>query len=188
MQPSITKNLIHCGRQSGFLSLFRLAKMTFQLLPISLSQLQDLSQSVAPASLEFAYEPDALPHSFVAAASLAAIRDAGCPAWCSTYYVVRSSNMKIVGSAAFMGAPHLNSVEIGYGMSSAVRNQGAATCAVKDLVSLALRNGMESVFAEASPDNGASEKVLQKTGFKRVSSRVDAEDGEVGNWLFTAVA
>lgn len=87
-----------------------------------------------------------------------------------------------------MGTPHLESVEIGYGMSSVARNQGAATLAVNDLVSIAFRNGMKRVTAEASPENGASVRVLEKAGFKLVGSRVDDEDGEVGQWVMASEA
>ena len=87
-----------------------------------------------------------------------------------------------------MSAPHMKSVEIGYGMSEIARNQGATTLAVKDLVSLAFRNGMERVTAEASPQNRASERVLEKVGFKLIGYRIDDEDGKVGKWLIESDA
>ena len=156
--------------------------MTYQLLPIPLSQLRELSIPIAPTTLGFDVEGEALPPAFVAAASLELIEGQGGPAWCSTYYILRCSDMRIVGSGCFKRTPYLNSVEIGYGIVPTARNSGAATQAVKDFVSLAFRNGLVCVTAEVTPENLASIKVLEKAGFSCVGSRVDDEDGLVQQW------
>lgn len=157
--------------------------MQYALLPVSLAQLRDLANSITPATLSFEVEDDSLPPDFVAAESLRQIEDEGCPDWCSTYLILRLSDMKVVGSGSFKRAPCEGSVEIGYGIAAVARNRGAATQAAKSFVSLALRNGMVRVTAEASPDNPASTKVLQNAGFKSVGSRVDEEDGPVNLWV-----
>ena len=162
--------------------------MQYELVPVSLVQLRELANSMTPATLAFEAEDHSLPPDFVAAESLRQIEDEGCPDWCSTYLILRLSDKKIVGSGCFKRAPSQGSVEIGYGIAATARNRGAATQAVKNFVSLALRNGMVRVTAEASPDNPASTKVLQNAGFMCVGRRVDEKDGPVDLWAATGEA
>lgn len=60
-------------------------------------------------------------------------------------------------------------VETGYGLADAFRRQGLATEAVDALVAIALSNGASQVRADTTVNNRASQRVLEKTGFRELS-------------------
>ena len=156
--------------------------MQYWLSAVPINQLRDLSNSIRPTSLSFSAEEDSLPPDFVARASLQHVEAEGGPGWCTTYYIVRDEDKKIVGSGCFKSLPREGSVEVGYGIAPSARRRGAATQAVKEFVEIAFCNGMVRVFAEVEAENQASARVLHAAGFVLVGSREDEEDGTVGIW------
>ena len=72
-----------------------------------------------------------------------------------------------IGDLCFKGPPEKGGVEIGYGTEPGYEGQGYMTEAVQHLAEWALTNtDVYTVFAETAPDNAASQRVLEKAGFK----------------------
>lgn len=89
----------------------------------------------------------------------------------------------VVGSAAFKSVPTDGKVEIGYGVAESCRHRGFATQGVRLLVREAFAWGLVSeVYAEASPINGASQRVLEKAGFVLCGAGV-GDEGPVNRWV-----
>lgn len=85
---------------------------------------------------------------------------------------------QLVGNGGFVGAPdEVGSVEIGYEIAPAFRNNGYATEAAAGLVGLAYANGAQTVVAHSLPWPNASTAVMQKLGMRRV-----AADSTVWRW------
>lgn len=79
---------------------------------------------------------------------------------------LKSAPEQPIGDLCFKGAPEKGGVEIGYGTEPGYEGQGYMTEAVKKLTEWALSNtDVYTVFAETAPDNAASQRVLEKTGF-----------------------
>jgi ribosomal-protein-alanine N-acetyltransferase len=79
------------------------------------------------------------------------------------------------------------SVEIGYGVNSSEQGRGLGTEAVGALSDAALsRDDVTRVLAHTSPDNLASQRVLENTGFVRIGSTVEDGHGTVVVWERTA--
>jgi ribosomal-protein-alanine N-acetyltransferase len=90
------------------------------------------------------------------------------------HQVVETSSGLVVGGVGFHGAPKGGEVEIGYGIVPSRQGRGYATEAVSTLVSLALSMPeVVGVVAGTDADNVASQRVLEKTGFRPV----DESDG-----------
>lgn len=77
-----------------------------------------------------------------------------------------------VGDAGFKGRPDRDgTVEIGYGVAPGFRGRGFATEAVRALAGWAFTHPeVKRAVAECSPENAASIRVLQKSGFRLVRS------------------
>jgi ribosomal-protein-alanine N-acetyltransferase len=90
------------------------------------------------------------------------------------HQVVETSSGLVVGGAGFHGPPTGGEVEIGYGIVPTRQGRGYATEAVTTLVSLALSiPEVVGVVAGTDADNVASQRVLEKAGFRLV----DQSDG-----------
>jgi ribosomal-protein-alanine N-acetyltransferase len=85
----------------------------------------------------------------------------------------------VVGSAGFLGRPNdAGEIELGYGIVDEFRNRGYATEAAAALVEWGLAQpGVRRVVARSAPDNVASTRVLEKTGFVR-----KGRAGELARW------
>lgn len=150
--------------------------MTFTLRAISATGLHALAASSVPDDIALHVAADALPPPFVALRALALLPSGGLPPVPSTFYIVRDCDQLVVGSCGFKHVPDRGRVEIGYGVSPACRNEGAATAAVAQLLRLAFsREGVTEVLAQIHPANDASARVVRKLAFER-GGRVD--DGE----------
>lgn len=88
------------------------------------------------------------------------------------------------GSCAYKGPPDADGVvEIAYGVSEAFRGRGYAKESAAALVDYAFnRGGAKIVRAHTRPQNDASSRVLEATGFQRLGEVVDPEDGLVWRW------
>jgi ubiquinone/menaquinone biosynthesis C-methylase UbiE len=103
--------------------------------------------------------------------------------WCAPRLFVDEALRLAVGSGAFKAAPNDGVVEIGYGVCEAHAGKGYATLGVSHLVAEAFSgSGTRHVLAETAAGNRASQRVLEKNGFRRVGSRDDPLDGTVSLW------
>ena len=88
-----------------------------------------------------------------------------------------------VGIGSFKGPPTNGVVEIAYAILPQRQGRGYATAAARAMVDYALRSAEVSmVIAHTLPDGAASQRVLQKAGFRHVGEVMDPEDGLV--WRF----
>ena len=116
---------------------------------------------------------------------IAHLREAPGPdPWTLGFAVVHRDDDRVIGSAAFKGAPDDDGVvEIAYGIAPSYEGHGYATEAAKALVEFALeRVDVLSIRAHTKPGNGASGRVLAKSGFQHVGEVEDPEDGLVWRW------
>lgn len=88
-----------------------------------------------------------------------------------------------VGIGSFKGPPTNGVVEIAYAILPQHQGRGYATAAASAMVDYAFRSAeVRMVIAHTLPDGAASQRVLQKAGFRHVGEVVDPEDGLV--WRF----
>ncbi|RDY22556.1 N-acetyltransferase [Romboutsia maritimum] len=89
--------------------------------------------------------------------------------WHSFFFLIRKDDRVVVGSADFKDIPNENGdVEIGYGLGKEFEHKGYMTEAVKALCEWALKqNGVTSVIAETDLDGLASQRILERCGFKQ---------------------
>lgn len=84
-----------------------------------------------------------------------------------------------IGDICFKGPQNMGRVEVGYGIDSGYEGKGYMSEALKKLVEWAtVQEDVYIVCAETAPDNIASQKVLEKCGFKPCTG--DEEVGEEG--------
>ena len=108
----------------------------------------------------------------------------GHAGWYSWVYVSPIMN-RLLGIGGFQGAPTAEGeVEIGYSMLVSYREQGLATEAVNALMGWAYgHENVKRVIARTRSDRSPSHRVLEKAGFKQVSTHMDTEKGfEVALW------
>lgn len=76
---------------------------------------------------------------------------------------------RLIGDIGYKGPPDdSGTIEIGYGLVPSARGCGFAVEAVRALVSWALaRPGVMRVVATVEPGNAPSERVLERSGFRR---------------------
>jgi len=109
--------------------------------------------------------------------------DGPSPWTCSFSMVDRAMN-QVVGSCAFKGPPDGHGmVEVAYGVEEPYQRAGYATEATQALIGFCISNpAVQGVRAHTKPDNLASERVLQKSGFELIGEVQDPEDGLVNRW------
>ncbi|NEI72501.1 GNAT family N-acetyltransferase [Rhizobium lusitanum] len=82
---------------------------------------------------------------------------------------------EVVGMCSVTRSPENGVIDIGYGI--------AASQAIADIVEWASNTpGINTVTAETSLDNRASQRVLQRNGFAMIGERYDEEDGQLIRW------
>ena len=88
--------------------------------------------------------------------------------WRTFWFFVLKNEKTIIGSAGFRSAPDIEvSVEIGYGINEAYQNKGYTTEAVASICTWALaQNGIKNITAKTDKNHIASQRVLEKCGFK----------------------
>jgi RimJ/RimL family protein N-acetyltransferase len=90
---------------------------------------------------------------------------------------------EVVGLCGYKHVPTGSGiVEIGYGIAATRRRRGHATRAVAAMLAAARKDGVRVVLAETVVDNRASQRVLERNGFRRAGTRSDPEDGELILW------
>jgi len=91
--------------------------------------------------------------------------------WYTNWQIILKSENKSIGSIGFNGAPNSKyEVEVGYGISKQYQNQGYATEALKAICDWAFSQNAYYIQAKIEPENKASEKVLDKCGFKQIDN------------------
>ncbi len=97
------------------------------------------------------------------------------------YFAVRGSTL--VGACGFKSPPSDGRVEIAYGTFSEFEGQGVATSMARKMVAIAVSRAPELVVAaQTLPEPNASHRILEKIGFRHVSTLDHPDDGEVWEW------
>jgi ribosomal-protein-alanine N-acetyltransferase len=98
------------------------------------------------------------------------------------YKITLRASGQVIGGCGFLGPPDATgAVEIGYGLAPSQRGKGIATEAVNGLVEEAWRDGrVKLVFALTDQDNGPSQAVLRRAGFRQVDSEGEQLRWEIG--------
>lgn len=93
--------------------------------------------------------------------------------------IIDRAEQVAVGQMGFKGLPDASGmVEIGYGVNPSYPGKGCATEVAAALSDWALeQHGVTRVTAECLDDNSASIRVLEKVGFRRVGTCINAEEG-----------
>jgi [ribosomal protein S5]-alanine N-acetyltransferase len=104
-----------------------------------------------------------------------------------TRLIVHSADRTVVGDAGFKSTPDKSgTVEIGYGVVSAYRNDGIAGEAAGALIDWAFsQDAVRCVTAECYDDNPASARVLEKLGMKRTGTD-RGKNGTLIKWSIDA--
>jgi ribosomal-protein-alanine N-acetyltransferase len=104
-----------------------------------------------------------------------------------TRLIVHTAARVVVGDAGFKSTPDRSgTVEIGYGVVSAYRNEGIAGEAARALIDWAFSsNGVRRVIAECYEDNLASARVLEKLGMIRTGTE-RGKNGRLIKWSLSA--
>jgi [ribosomal protein S5]-alanine N-acetyltransferase len=95
-----------------------------------------------------------------------AARGRGDATW-GTRLFVAGEPPELVGWGGFKGPPQDGVVEIGYEIAESRRERGLATAAARAMVAEALADDrVERVIAHTLPEPNASNRVLEKAGFR----------------------
>ena len=101
--------------------------------------------------------------------------------WCS--YVARHEG-RVVGLGGFKGPPAADDqVEIANLTLLPREGRGVARAIAGQLLEVAREAGARGVIAHTLPENNASTRVLEATGFTRIAEVEDPEDGTVWRWF-----
>jgi RimJ/RimL family protein N-acetyltransferase len=96
--------------------------------------------------------------------------------WLAWYVMTRAATPTLVAGAGYMGPPEDETVEIGYSVVAEARGAGFATEIVEALVRHAFESdAVQRVVAETIATNAASQRVLERNGFKRTGVGRDAD-------------
>lgn len=108
----------------------------------------------------------------IAAGQLTAVlADPSNTPWHSFWLLIRKTERTVVGSAVFKGPPDSEGcVEIGYGLGREFEHNGYMAKAVEALCRWALRQeGVRQITAKTDADDFASQRLLQRCGFRERS-------------------
>ena len=90
----------------------------------------------------------------------------------------------VVGKVGFHNGPDADgTVEIGYRVGPAFRRRGYATEMAAGLLTWARDKGARRCLASTSPDNVASQVIIDRLGFVRTGEQMDEVDGL--EWVYT---
>lgn len=94
------------------------------------------------------------------------------------YRITRTADGKAIGGIGFKGQPDEGCVEVGYGLAPA-RGHGYAAEALVALLNVAASHGLSRVVADTTGDNIASQRTLERAGFRRTGTNGDLYQYEV---------
>lgn len=101
------------------------------------------------------------------------------------YLPIDQATNTLLGTCGYKGQPDATgTVEIGYEVAAAFRNQGYAT----EITELLIRNAfadaaVQAIQAHTLAEKNASVRVLEKCKFKFVEELIDEEDGKIWKWV-----
>lgn len=86
--------------------------------------------------------------------------------WYTPWSICLKKEGTLLGDVCFKGGPVKGRVEVGYGLEEFARGKGYMTEALTAILEWAFsQKDVYIVEAETEPDNGASQRVLEKNGF-----------------------
>lgn len=89
----------------------------------------------------------------------------------------------VVGTCAFKGPPENQRVEIAYYTFTENENRGIGTAMAAELVKIARKTDPSLIIAaQTLPRRNASQRILEKNGFKHVLTLDHPDDGTVYEW------
>jgi RimJ/RimL family protein N-acetyltransferase len=89
------------------------------------------------------------------------------------YRITRTADGQAVGGIGFKGQPDAGRVEVGYGLAPSARGHGYAAEALTALLTVAAAHGLSRVTADTADDNIASQRTLERAGFRLFATDVD---------------
>ncbi|MER6593167.1 GNAT family protein [Micromonospora purpureochromogenes] len=89
------------------------------------------------------------------------------------YRITRTADGKAVGGIGFKGQPDDGCVEVGYGLAPSARGHGYAAEALVALLNVAAGHGLSRVVADTTGDNVASQRTLERAGFRPIGTNGD---------------
>ncbi|MEV4538696.1 GNAT family N-acetyltransferase [Asanoa sp. NPDC049518] len=89
------------------------------------------------------------------------------------YLISRADDGKAIGGIGFKGQPADGCVEVGYGLAPSARGHGYAAEALGALLTVAAEHGLSRVIADTTGDNVASQRTLERAGFRRTRTNGD---------------
>ena len=100
-----------------------------------------------------------------------------------SWYIIGEG--RLAGVCGYKGPPKaVGEVEIGYSVVEPDQRKGLATGAVRLLIARAFRDPrVKAVAAETLPSLIASQKVLERCGFRMIDRRPHPEHGEIWRYL-----
>ena len=114
-------------------------------------------------------------------ARAALVANPGAAAW-GTRLFVGGDPPELVGWGGFKGPPADGVVELGYEIAEARWGRGLATAATRAMLAEAFADdGVTTVIAHTLPERNASNRVLEKAGFRWDG---DAREGDNPVWRF----
>jgi [ribosomal protein S5]-alanine N-acetyltransferase len=106
----------------------------------------------------------------------------GDPIWGPRFFVT-GDPPELVGWGGFKGPPQDGVVELGYEIAESRRERGLATAAVRAMVEEAFADdGVEAVIAHTLAERNASNRVLEKMGFRFDG---EAREGDTTVWRYS---
>ena len=127
---------------------------------------------------------DAFQRAELSADWLARIVDGSADAWTLGFTMVTHATGATVGTCGYKSPPGVDGVvEIAYGVAREYEGRGYATEAAMGLVEHAFASGRARVIrAHTLSNEGASARVLAKSGFRLMQQVIDLDDGAVWRW------
>jgi len=89
------------------------------------------------------------------------------------YRITRTADGQAIGGIGFKGQPADGCVEVGYGLAPSARGQGYAAEALVALLDVAHDHGLSRVVADTTGDNVASQRTLERAGFRHMGTNGD---------------
>jgi RimJ/RimL family protein N-acetyltransferase len=95
------------------------------------------------------------------------------------YRITRTADGRAVGGIGFKGKPDGGCAEVGYGLAPSARGYGYATEALLALLAVAADHGLSRVVADTTGDNVASQRTLERAGFRHIGTDGDLYQYEI---------